>query len=60
VLLRNIVPICSVCKKVRNDEQYWEQVEEYFANHMEIRFSHGICPECMKKEYPGHPESRLL
>lgn len=44
--LQRILPICSYCKKVRNDRDYWEQVEEYIATHVDVHFSHGICPEC--------------
>jgi DNA-binding response OmpR family regulator len=44
--LQRILPICSYCKKVRNDRDYWEQVEEYISSHMDVRFSHGICPDC--------------
>jgi CheY-like chemotaxis protein len=44
--LQRILPICSYCKKVRNDKDYWEQVEAYIASHVDVRFSHGICPEC--------------
>ncbi len=49
--LRGIVPICASCKKIRDDSGYWEQVEAYVSRHTEARFSHGICPECMKKFY---------
>lgn len=52
--LREIIPICSVCKKVRTDDAYWEQVESYLLRQNGIRFSHGICPDCMKKHYPGY------
>lgn len=52
--LREIIPICSICKKVRTDEAYWEQVESYLMRHNRIKFSHGICPECMKKHYPDY------
>jgi len=45
--LRGIIPICSYCHKVRNDEGYWNQVETYLASHSDARFSHGICPQCM-------------
>ena len=45
--LRGIIPICSYCHKVRNDEGYWNQVETYLAAHSDARFSHGICPTCM-------------
>jgi len=50
--LRGIIPICSSCKKIRDDEGYWHMVEEYIQNHSDARFSHGICPECFKKIYP--------
>ena len=50
--LRGIIPICASCKEIRNDTGYWEQVDEYVRNHSEAEFSHGICPDCMKKLYP--------
>jgi len=50
--LRGIVPICSSCKKIRDDKGYWEQVDAYVTRHTEAQFSHGLCPECMKKLYP--------
>jgi len=50
--LRGIVPICASCKKIRDDQGYWSQVEVYVRDHTEAQFSHGICPECMKKLYP--------
>ncbi|MCK9555232.1 PAS domain S-box protein [bacterium] len=50
--LRGLMPICSHCKKVRDDKGYWHQVEEYLEKHSEIAFSHGICPDCRKKLYP--------
>ena len=49
-ILRGILPICLVCKKVRNDNGYWQQVEEYIRDHTEVAFSHGYCPECYKEE----------
>jgi PAS domain-containing protein len=51
--LRGILPICANCKKIRDDQGYWSQVEEYIRLHTEVQFSHGICPECVKKLYPG-------
>ncbi|MGM0655958.1 MAG: PAS domain-containing protein [Thermodesulfobacteriota bacterium] len=51
-ILRGILPICSICKKIRNDKGYWTQLEEYINDHSEADFSHGICPECAKKYYP--------
>ena len=50
--LRGIVPICANCKKIRDDQGYWSQVEVYVQNHTEAKFSHGICPGCAKKLYP--------
>lgn len=47
--LQGILPICSYCKKVRNDQNYWQQVESYVSEHSEARFSHGICPECLPR-----------
>ena len=50
--LRGIVPICAGCKKIRDDSGFWQQVEVYVRDHSEAQFSHGICPECMKRLYP--------
>ncbi len=50
--LRGIIPICSTCKRIRDDEGYWEQVDDYISKHTQVHLSHGICPECMKTLYP--------
>lgn len=50
--LRGLIPICASCKKIRDDQGYWKQIESYVRDHSEAEFSHGICPECMKKLYP--------
>ncbi|SRR6056297_560035 len=50
--LRGIIPICARCKKVRNDEGFWMQVEHYISDHSEAEFSHGLCPNCMNEMYP--------
>ncbi len=50
--LKGIIPICASCKKIRTDSGIWEQVEKYISEHSDALFSHGICPECMKKLYP--------
>lgn len=50
--LRGIIPICSYCKKIRDDKGFWNQVEMYLMQHTEADFSHGICTECFKKHYP--------
>lgn len=47
--LRDIIPICADCKRIRNDDGYWVQVEKYFSHYTHSQFSHGICPECLKK-----------
>jgi PAS domain S-box-containing protein len=48
--LRAILPICSYCKRVRDDENYWQSVEAYISEHTDTRFSHGICPSCFERE----------
>ena len=50
--LRGILPICSSCKKIRDDKGYWNQIEGYIQKHSEAQFSHGICPDCTEKLYP--------
>ena len=50
--LSGLLPICASCKKVRDDQGYWTQIEAYIRDHSEAEFSHGICPECAKKLYP--------
>jgi DNA-binding response OmpR family regulator len=52
--LKGLIPICASCKKVRNDAGYWEQIEMYIREHSEAEFTHGFCPDCMKKLYPKH------
>ncbi len=49
--LRGFIPICSHCKKIRTDEGFWQQIENYIGEHSDVIFSHGICPECMDKYY---------
>lgn len=50
--LRGIIPICTTCKKIRDDAGYWHQVEAYVSKHSEAEFSHGACPECLQSLYP--------
>jgi len=50
--LSGLLPICAACKKIRDDQGYWNQIENYIRDHSEARFSHGICPECARKLYP--------
>jgi len=51
ITLRGIIPICSSCKKVRDDKGYWNQIESYIRDHSEADFSHSICPECANELY---------
>jgi DNA-binding response OmpR family regulator len=50
--LSGLLPMCSVCKKVRDDEGYWHQVEQYLASYSDALITSGACPDCMKKHYP--------
>lgn len=50
--LSGLLPICAHCNKIRDDEGYWRKVEDYLSARSELEFSHGLCPECMKKLYP--------
>jgi hypothetical protein len=50
--LSGFLPICASCKKIRDDQGYWNQLEAYISSHSDALFSHGICPDCIKKLYP--------
>jgi len=50
--LSGLLPICSCCKKIRDDKGYWEQLEVYIDRNSEAQFSHSLCPECIPKYYP--------
>ncbi len=50
--LEGMIPICSHCKKIRDDSGFWGNVEQYIAKHSNVDFSHGICPECLQEHYP--------
>jgi PAS domain S-box-containing protein len=54
--LSGLLPICAGCKKIRDDKGYWDQVESYIQKHSEAKFSHGLCPDCIKKWYPDLKE----
>ena len=61
--LTGLLPICSYCKRIRSDEDYWEQVESYITEHTGAQFSHGICPPCLAKvmeelDFPPAPDAR--
>ncbi len=50
--LKSILPICASCKSIRDDDGYWQNIEDYFSQHTDTHFTHGICPTCAKKLYP--------
>jgi YesN/AraC family two-component response regulator len=50
--LAGLLPICAVCKKIRDDQNYWHEVETYIAKHTHSKFTHSICPECATRLYP--------
>ena len=51
-ILSGFLPICAGCKKIRDDDGYWNQIEEYIRDHSEAEFTHSMCPECLKEYYP--------
>ena len=55
--LKGILPLCSICKKVRDDKGLWEQIDVYISKKSKAKVSHGLCPECLKKFYPDYYES---
>ncbi|MFO7606999.1 MAG: response regulator, partial [Desulfurivibrionaceae bacterium] len=50
--LSGLLPICSSCKSIRDDQGYWQQLEKYLDEHSEVKWSHGLCPQCARKLYP--------
>ena len=57
--LSGLIPICSSCKKIRDDKGYWNQLETYIHEHSDADFSHGICPECIEKLYPEYHKRKM-
>jgi PAS domain S-box-containing protein len=55
--LSGLLPICAGCKKIRDDKGYWNQVDSYIQEHSEAKFTHGLCPDCIKKYYPEPAET---
>jgi hypothetical protein len=51
-MLSGIIPICMHCKGIRDDQGFWNRIEQFISEHSEAEFSHGICPKCMKEKYP--------
>jgi sigma-B regulation protein RsbU (phosphoserine phosphatase) len=56
--LQGVLPICMYCKKIRNDQNYWQQVETYVSQHSQAEFSHGLCPECFEKHFKRPTEGQ--
>ena len=54
--LTGLLPICSGCKQIRDDQGYWSKVEIYIAKHTNAQFTHSLCPECVRKYFPDQPE----
>lgn len=53
-VLRGLLPICSFCKKIRNEANEWTHLEQYLSDHSEAQFSHGLCPDCLRQHYPAY------
>jgi hypothetical protein len=53
-ILEGILPICGFCKKIRKPDGTWQQLESFISTHSEAQFSHGLCEECLRKQYPEH------
>jgi len=61
--LSGMLPICAACKKIRDDQGYWNQIESYISKHSKAEFSHSLCPDCAQKLYPGlnfHRDEEIL
>jgi len=58
--LRGLLPICTGCKNIRNDDGYWIQVESYLKSHSDLNFTHSICPDCVKKLYPEFSRNKKM
>jgi hypothetical protein len=57
--LSGLLPICSHCKKIRDDGNFWQSVESYMAQHADVVFSHGLCPDCVRQHYPEFADKVL-
>ncbi len=54
IQLRSLIPICASCKKIRDDQDYWHQVDEYLTRNMAMDFTHGLCPQCLNALLADH------
>jgi len=51
--LSGLLPVCAWCKNIRNDDGYWQRIETYLSEHSDASFTHGMCPDCLAKQFPG-------
>lgn len=58
-VLSGLIPICCICKKIRDDNQYWSDIERYIQSHADVQFSHSICPNCLRERYPEYADDVL-
>ena len=58
--IKSILPMCAHCKKIRTDQEYWQSLEKYFGEHLDLEFSHGICPDCAQKLYPEFVKDKAI
>jgi len=56
--LQGLLPICAGCKKIRDDKGYWNTIESYISEHTDAEFTHGLCPDCITRLYPGYANSK--
>lgn len=59
VTLSGLLPMCSSCKRIRDDKGYWNQVDVYITEHSDAMISHGLCPECARKMYPNFYKKKV-
>jgi len=58
--LRGFLPICAKCQKIRDDEGYWQRIESYFNEHSDVKFTHSLCPDCVRVLYPDIDPDELM
>jgi CheY-like chemotaxis protein len=58
--LQEILPVCMYCKKIRDDDGYWSQLDSYIREHTDSEFSHGICPDCLREHYGEEVSARVM
>jgi hypothetical protein len=58
-LMEGLIPICSYCKGIRNDQGYWSTIEKFIEQHSDVSFTHGVCNDCMRQHFP-EVAARLL